>query len=82
METKLTLRLDEQLISKAKTIAKSKEVSLSKMVADYFRTILSGLEKKSLKSPILSEITGILHSKTGNKKLREGYRKYLEEKYR
>jgi hypothetical protein len=81
METKLTLRLDEELINKAKFVAKSKGSSLSKIVADYFKAILTGPQKEIIKSPILSEITGILHPKLSNEKLLQNYKKHLEEKY-
>ena len=81
METKLTLRLDVELINKAKTIAKSKGVSLSKIVSDYFKSIFTVSKKESVKSPVLSEITGILHSNPNNEKLLHNYKKHLKEKY-
>ncbi|MEW6674914.1 MAG: DUF6364 family protein [Nitrospirota bacterium] len=41
MGTKLTLRMDEKLIKNAKKAASSRNVSLSKMVSDYFKSISS-----------------------------------------
>ncbi len=81
MTTKLTLRLDDELIRQAKKTAKNKGVSLSRIVEDYFRS-LTILEKKvTTESMVLSEISGVLSSGAGTKKLREEYRKHLREKY-
>ncbi len=82
MSTKLTLRLEDVLIKNAKRAARSKGVSLSKMVADYFKTISLQQIKESIESPVLSEISGILSPKTDEKKLLRSYKKRLEEKYR
>ena len=81
METKLTLRLEESLINEAKKIARLKGVSLSRMVADYFKAIKDGTKKVKIESPILSEITGILSPDLDNKKLIKGYKELLKEKY-
>ena len=81
MGTKLTLRLDNDLIKSAKRIAKAKGVSLSMMVSDYFKTISSFQRKEEVESPVLSEIAGILSPGTDNKRLKKSYRKHLEEKY-
>jgi hypothetical protein len=39
MASKLTLRLDEELIERAKAQAKSRGKSVSEMVGDYFRVL-------------------------------------------
>jgi predicted nucleic acid-binding protein len=51
MSTKLTLLLDDRLIKNAKKTARSKGVSLSRMVADYFRSIESQQKKQKVESP-------------------------------
>ena len=81
MGAKLTLRLDETLIKNAKRLAKSRRVSLSRMVSDYFKSISFQEKKEIIESPILSEITGILPSKADNKKLLKNYKKHIEDKY-
>ena len=81
MGTKLTLRVDERLIRNAKKIARSKRVSLSRMVSDYFKFLSAQQKKEVTESPVLSEIAGILPSKADNKKLLKGYRKHIEGKY-
>jgi len=82
MSTKLTLRLDNKLINNAKKAARSRGVSLSRMVGDYFSTISSQQKKEFQESPVLSEISGILPPRTDEKKLLRSHKKYLEEKYR
>lgn len=82
MTTKLTLRLDEKLIDRAKKAAKVKGVSLSKFVSDYFKSVSSKQTQEHAVSPVLSEISGILLSKSENKKLLKSYKKHIEEKYR
>ena len=81
MSTKLTLRLDEKLINNAKKAARSRGVSLSKMVGDYFNTISSQQKKEIQESPVLSEISGILPPRTDMKKLIKSHKRHLEEKY-
>ena len=81
MTTKLTLRLDDELIRQAKKTAKNKGVSLSRIVGDYFRSLTILEEKVMTESMVLSEISGVLSSGAGTKKPREEYRKHLEEKY-
>ena len=82
MSTKLTLRLDDKLINNAKKAARSRGVSLSKMVGDYFNTISSQQKKEIQESPVLSEISGILLPRTDVKKLIKSYKRHLEKKYR
>jgi hypothetical protein len=81
MGTKLTLRVDERLIRNAKKIARSKKVSLSRMVSNYFKSLSAQQMKETIESPVLSEIAGILSSKADNKKLLKGYKKHIEDKY-
>tara|TARA_R110002124_G_scaffold280490_2_gene453788 strand:- start:27154 stop:27399 length:246 start_codon:yes stop_codon:yes gene_type:complete len=79
MKSKLTLRLDESLIKRAKKRAKQKGTSVSKMVADYFALIEE--EKDSFSQslpPITSSLVGILKNSAISEK---DYEKYLEEKY-
>jgi hypothetical protein len=86
METKLTLRMDENIIHAAKKYAQRQGVSLSKLVADYLRII--SVKTHSAKNrteieptPILSEIAGVLQKTSRRKDLRKEYHEYLEEKY-
>lgn len=82
MTTKLTLRLDEELINQAKKTARAKGVSVSRIVEDYFRSLVARKEKEMPESPVLTEISGVLSSSAVSKKSCVEYRKHLEEKYR
>ncbi|MDA8028846.1 MAG: DUF6364 family protein [Nitrospiraceae bacterium] len=79
MQTKLTLRLDETLIKKAKKHARDNGKSLSQVVSEYFS--LLDQEKSGVKEdipPLTKRLIGILD---GSKVDEKDYIKYLEEKY-
>lgn len=82
MTTKLTLRLNEAVINKAKKTASKKGVSLSRMVEDYFKAVGDQGAREVRESPVLYEISGVLSGKKDTEQLRAGYRKHLAEKYR
>jgi hypothetical protein len=79
MQTKLTLRLEKQLVDLAKEYASTQGKSVSKMVADYFMLLNNALDTKDDEvSPITKSLKGSLSkTKTGE----SNYKKYLEEKY-
>jgi hypothetical protein len=82
MGTKLTLRLEDAVIKNAKKAARTKGISLSRMVSDYFKAISSQRKRDMFESPVLAELSGILSTKSDEKKLFKTYKKHLEEKYR
>lgn len=79
MNTKLTLRIDEELIKVAKKHAAVTGKSVSRMVADYF--IL--LDKMTSADSI--QLTPIVRSLKGSLKCTQidesEYKKYIEEKH-
>ena len=79
MQTKLTLRLDKELINRAKSYAQKSGKSVSQIVAGYF----SLLDKKPLKeAPELSPLVRSLKGRLKGAKIgKEDYHKYIEEKY-
>ena len=77
MQTKLTLRLESELIEQAKAHAKQQGKSLSQIVADYFM-IFTERPKKSKISPITQSLIGIIKIRNLDEK---DYKKHLEEKY-
>lgn len=80
MQTKLTLRLDDELIEEAKSYAGRMGKSVSQIVADYFRVLAAD---KVASPPPSAPITESLHGLLKGAKIGEGdYRKYLEEKHR
>jgi hypothetical protein len=77
MQTKLTLRLESELIELAKAHAKQQGKSLSQIVADYFM-IFTTKSKKLKISPITQSLIGIIKIKDLDE---NDYKKHLEEKY-
>ena len=79
MQSKLTLRLEEELVRRAKRLAKKKGKSVSKIVADYF-TLFEAQKKKPEEkfSPIVQSLKGALRGTIVDV---QAYRKHLEEKY-
>jgi len=82
MQTKLTLRVDDRTVRSAKSYARVRHTSLSRIVEEYFRR-LEGLESATLAdTPVLSELSGLLVGRGNPDALRKSYRAHLEEKYR
>lgn len=79
MQTKLTLRLESELIEKVKTLAEDLDISLSKMVTDYFNALLQINNLPDPSSPLLDEIMGIISDKDIDYK--SDYKEYLDKKY-
>ena len=79
MQTKLTLRLDDELIKIAKAHAKKSGLSVSQMVAAYFSLLDEPPPVTETVTPIVASLRGILH---GAEVDEADYRHHLEEKYR
>lgn len=80
MKNKLTLRLEDSLIKRAKKYAERKGVSVSRLVADYFAVIDEIEPSESLNNlpPVTASLTGILKNSDINS---DDYKTHLEEKY-
>lgn len=79
MQTKLTLRLERELIEQAKKIARRRGKSLSKMVSDYFRTLETVNKEDQELAPLTRSLQGILRGSSLDER---DYRRHLEEKHR
>ena len=79
MQTKLTLRLEDQLIEQAKSYAAVAGKSVSQVVADYFKLLTSQAVKISSPStPVTQSLRGLLRESPLDE---QDYKKYLEEKH-
>ncbi len=79
MNTKLTLRLDDNLIASAKEYAAQTGKSVSKIVSDFFVMIKNEkLKENNLITPTVQSLKGILKNTNVSK---SDYKNYLEEKY-
>ncbi len=79
MNTKLTLRLDDQLITKAKRYSDRSGKSVSQLVADFVSEIDAEEDIPGTQiSPRVRSLRGAFKGSTATE---EDYRRYLEEKY-
>jgi hypothetical protein len=79
MQTKLTLRIDEELIERAKSHARQSGKSVSQLVSDYLQMLPQPQQTKSRPlTPIVESLRGVL---AGSGLDEEDYRRHLEEKY-
>lgn len=78
MKTKLTLRIEKDLIENVKEFSQKKGKSISKIVENYFKLILKDKEKNEELTPTVKKLKGILKDKRISE---EDYKKHLEEKY-
>ncbi len=78
--SKLTLHVDENLIAAAKEEAAGRQVSVSKLVSDFFRVLSVKHNSKSGDSvpPITQSLLGCIPDADADK---EAYVDYLEKKY-
>lgn len=79
MQTKLTLRLDADLIAIAKAQARRNGKSLSEFVADYFAQFAPPAESPAL-PPIVSSMVGILGTDQTPPPDEDDYGRHLMEK--
>jgi len=79
MQTKLTLRLDDKLIRRAKRLSKKNGKSVSQMVADFFTHLEEPDDDWVEKlTPTVRSMLGVLK---GSKLDEKDYKAYLEKKY-
>jgi len=83
METKLTLRLNDEVITRAKEYARNHKISLSKMIEAYLDSITK--QKSETKTneitPLVESLSGVIDLPSDFDYKKE-YRDFLEEKYK
>jgi hypothetical protein len=80
VNTKLTLRLDEELIRAAKRYAGSSGKSVSQLVADYFALI--DADAPAADADLTPRVRALLGSLSGSAADEQDYRRHLEDKHR
>jgi hypothetical protein len=83
METKLTLRLSDNVIERAKNYARSHKISLSKIIETYLDSITKQKEdmKKISITPLVESLSGVIDLPADFDYKKE-YRDYIDEKYK
>ena len=81
MQTKLTLRLDDELIDQAKDYAARSGKSVSQVVADYFRLLPPAKAQTGTpaSTPLTDSLRGLLRGAALDE---EDFRRHLLEKHR
>lgn len=81
MEAKLTLKLDENSIARAKKYVSAIGTSLSDAVEKFFDSLtLNNQSEEFVYSPLVKELSGII-SLPENYDYKKDYTSYLESKY-
>ena len=79
MDTKLTLKLNGDIIEQAKTYAKKKNTSLSKLIESYLGMLVEPNEKQEV-TPLVKSLSGVIDlPKDFDRKT--NYRKHVLNKY-
>jgi len=83
METKLTLRLNDRVIERAKIYAKSQRISLSKMIESYLDSLTreKDTDNKTSITPLVESLSGVI-SLPPDFDYKNEYADYLTEKYK
>ena len=81
MDTKLTLKLEENIIEKAKNYSKERRTSLSKLVENYLQVITTETEQKEKITPLVKSLSGIIKL-PDDYDHKKDYSDYLTNKYK
>ncbi len=80
MNTKLTIKLDKEVIEQAKIYAKKQNTSLSKLI-EYYLSQITSKQKKETINPIVKELSGIIKLPK-NLDAKKAYRQHILNKYK
>ncbi|MES2680020.1 MAG: DUF6364 family protein [Bacteroidota bacterium] len=81
MDTKLTLKLNEDVIEKAKAYAKAKKTSLSGLIENYLEKLTSDKKDNKTITPLVKSLSGIINVPKGYDDKKD-YTEYLTDKYK
>ena len=85
MDTKLTIRLDSEVIERAKKYASDQKISLSKIVETYLDSISKPKQEDSSDdiqlTPLVKSLMGAAGPLPEDYDYKSEYRKYLDKKY-
>lgn len=79
MDSKLTLKLDNSVIERAKTYAKKKNTSLSKLIESYLGLLVDPQDSKEV-TPLVKSLSGVVDLPK-NFDYKKDYKKHLTNKY-
>lgn len=80
METELSIKIDSKIKELAEAYAKDLDSSLSSLIGNYLKALLETKSSEREVHPLVESLTGVI-SLDDIVDYKEGYRKYLIEKY-
>lgn len=81
MDTKLTIRLDSNVIENAKSYARSHNISLSRMIESYLSSVTQQNSNKLDITTLVESLSGVAQC-DDDKNIKQEYSDYLADKYR
>jgi hypothetical protein len=81
MDTKLTLNVDKNIIEQAKQYAKSRKISLSRLIETYLSSLVIKKNKEIEITPVVKSLSGVIKL-DNNFNYKASYTDYLIEKYK
>ena len=81
MDTKLTLKLEQSVIEKAKEYAKTQKTSLSRLIENYLLNITNEKDSKDKITPLVKSLSGIIDLSSEDD-YKKGYSDFLANKYK
>lgn len=83
MDSKLTLRLSDNVIKRAKIYAREHQISLSKLIETYLDSITKQNDNKNIIeiTPLVQSLSGVIDVPDDYDHRKE-YREHIEEKYK
>ena len=79
MDSKLTLKLNKNVIEKAKQFAKQNNISLSRLIENYLMAITKNKDDDQNISPLVKSLTGVI--KLEEEDYKKDYTDFLNKKY-
>jgi hypothetical protein len=80
MNTKLTIKLDDDVITRAKSYAKHRKTSLSKMIESYLDSVTRPNSRKIEITPLVKSLSGVI-TLPDDYDYKKDYTDYLTRKY-
>jgi macrodomain Ter protein organizer (MatP/YcbG family) len=80
MDTKLTVKLDGNVISRAKIYARKRKTSLSKMIENYLDVVSKPEAGENEISPLVRSLSGVIKL-PDNYEYKKEYAEFLTQKY-
>lgn len=81
MDTKLTLKLNKEVIEKAKAYANAKKTSLSDLIENYLQKLTTNKKGKRTITPLVKSLSGVIRLPEDYNDKQE-YTDYLTNKYK